>query len=226
MEAQRVLDVATQEGRFVRTLMENLKSYDSIVGIDVNEKFIERARDSTEAPGISFLTMNAEELEFEDESFDMVTISASLHHLADVDRVLAELKRVLKPGGRLLVLEMHRDTWTEPELTSILLHEWAAEVDTSLGVLHNRTFTTDEILAHLAKLDMRNTQVSVHRDTDSDPMDQERVDKLTEVIGLVAERAKAASGSADLVARGTELAQRVSDVGAQGEPVILVTCEK
>jgi ubiquinone/menaquinone biosynthesis C-methylase UbiE len=226
MDGGRVLDVATQEGRFARTLMENLRSYTSMVGIDVNENFIERARDSTQAQGVSFLAMDAANMEFEDECFDTVAISASLHHMADVDQVLSEMRRVLKPGGRLIVLEMHRDTWTEPELTSIMLHEWAAAIDTSLGRLHNRTFTTGEILAHVDKLGMRNRQSSIHRDTDSDPMDQERLEKLREVVGLLVERADQAPDPADLAARGAELELRLSDVGAQGEPVILVTCVK
>lgn len=226
LDAGRVLDVATQEGRFVQTLMDNLRSYTSVVGIDVNEAYIERARDSIQSPDVSFLVMDAGELEFEDESFDMVTISASLHHLEDVDRVLAETRRVLRPGGRLLVLEMQRDTWTEPELTSIMLHEWAAAIDTALGRLHNKTFTSGEILAHVEKLGLRNTRVSVHRDTDSDPMDQERVEMIRQVIGVLIERAGQLPDSADLVARGEELRRRLTEFGAQGEPVVLVTCEK
>jgi ubiquinone/menaquinone biosynthesis C-methylase UbiE len=71
-----VLDVATLEGRFVQILMENLKDYHEIVGIDINEPAIENAREALGQGNIRFLMMNAECLEFEDESFDTVCISA------------------------------------------------------------------------------------------------------------------------------------------------------
>jgi hypothetical protein len=99
-------------------------------------------------------------------------------------------------------------------------------VDTSLGRLHNKTFTSSDILDAVASLGMRNVQVRRHRDTDSDPMEQEKLDKLERVIGVVSERAAAVPDSDDLIARGCELARRLSEVGAQGEPVLFLTCEK
>jgi ubiquinone/menaquinone biosynthesis C-methylase UbiE len=143
----RVLDVATQHGRFVEVLIDNLKSYAAIVGIDLERRFIQTARDSISGANVSFQVMDAEDLEFEDESFDTVTISASLHHMGDAERVLSEMKRVLKPGGRLLVVEMHGDAETEPERTSARIHEWAAEIDRALGRLHNGVFSFDVIFS-------------------------------------------------------------------------------
>jgi ubiquinone/menaquinone biosynthesis C-methylase UbiE len=87
----RVLDVATQEGRFVQVLMENLKSYTEIVGVDISEQTVATARDTVGQADIQFLVMNAEHLDFADESFDTVSISASFHHLSDIPRVLEEM---------------------------------------------------------------------------------------------------------------------------------------
>lgn len=94
----RALDVATQEGGFVRILAESLKSYTEIVGIDISEQAIETAQSAFDQENIQFIQMDAEQMGLEDESFDTVSISASLHHLANIPPVLTEMKRVLKAG--------------------------------------------------------------------------------------------------------------------------------
>jgi ubiquinone/menaquinone biosynthesis C-methylase UbiE len=126
-----VLDVATHEGGFVRILMDHLKSYAEIVGIDIHEHAIETAQRTLGQPGVRFRVMDAERLDLQDDSFDTVAISASLHHLSHIQRVLDEMVRVLKPGGHFIAAEMHRDGQTEAELTSVYLHQWVAQVDTA-----------------------------------------------------------------------------------------------
>jgi ubiquinone/menaquinone biosynthesis C-methylase UbiE len=98
----RVLDVATQEGGFVQILIENLQDYTEIVGVDINERVIETAQGAMGQEDIRFLVMNAEQLDFKDESFDTVSISASLHHLSDIRRALEEMERVLRTMLRVL----------------------------------------------------------------------------------------------------------------------------
>jgi ubiquinone/menaquinone biosynthesis C-methylase UbiE len=64
-----------------------------------SEKAIEIARRTLKQDDIRFLVMNAEDLDFENESFDTVNISASLHHVANIQPVLDEMVQVLKPRG-------------------------------------------------------------------------------------------------------------------------------
>ena len=130
----RVLDVATLQGGFAQVMRENLKSYAEIVGIDISEKAIEAATAANEADDVSFAVMDATDMDFDDESFDTVAMSASMHHMPDLEGALPEMHRVLRPGGRLIILEMQRDDPTEPELTSVLLHHWAAEIDEARGM--------------------------------------------------------------------------------------------
>jgi ubiquinone/menaquinone biosynthesis C-methylase UbiE len=226
MDGGRVLDVATQKGRFAQFLADNLKSYSVIVGVDVSEEAIEAAREATDTEGISFSVMDAEVLEFEDEYFDTVAISASMHHMTDVGKVLREMKRVLRPGGRFVVLEMHSDAGTEPELTSVRLHHWAGEIDTAVGTVHNRTFSRDEIVSEVAELGLSNMEEREYLDRESDPMDPERSQKLEEVIGMMSERAAGAADSEGLQEGGRKLISRLREVGFQGEPVLLLIGEK
>jgi ubiquinone/menaquinone biosynthesis C-methylase UbiE len=222
----RVLDVATQDGGFVQILMEHLKSYTEIVGIDIHERAIERAGDNIHQEGIRFLVMNAEELDFKDEDFDTVSISASLHHLSNIRQVLEEMNRVLKSGGHFILVEMHRDGQTEAELTSVYLHQWAAEVDSALGRLHNPTFSRQEIVDVVESMELEDTEIYDYVDRDSDPLERTRIEQLEGLIERLIRRADGVRNDLELKARGEKLHQRLRKVGAQREPILLVVGNK
>ena len=222
----KVLDVATQEGHFIQMLMKNLQSYTEIVGIDVNEQAVETARDRIEQENIQFLVMNAEKMDFEDESFDTVSISASFHHLSNALQVLTEVERVLKPDGNIIIAEMHRDSQTEAELTSVYLHHWVAEVDSALGYLHKHTLARQEFIDYVAKLGLSQVEFYDYTDRDSDPMEKTIIEQLDDLIARVIQRAEMAASYEELKNRGEELRQRLHKVGAQREPVLVVIGKK
>ena len=222
----RVLDVATGEGGFVRILAKSLKSYAEIVGVDASEHNIETARTTFNQENIQFMPMDAEQLDFENESFDTVSISASLHHLANLREVLAEMKRVLKPGGHFIIAEMHRDGQTEAQLTVVYLHHWKAEVDSALGALHNSTLARQELVDYVDDLGLGNVGFYDASDTDSDPMDEVRMGQLENLIDGNLQRLEGMSRHGALKRRREELRQRLHEVGAQREPVLVVTGKK
>ena len=127
MVGGKVLDVATQEGHFVQFLTRNLQSYEQIVGIDVDQEAIKKAQETIRDTKIQFLIMNAEQMDFANDSFDTVSISASFHHLQNIQQVLVEINRVLKSGGNFILAEMHSDGQTDAELTTVYLHHWVGE---------------------------------------------------------------------------------------------------
>ncbi|MGH3016543.1 MAG: ubiquinone/menaquinone biosynthesis methyltransferase, partial [Gaiellaceae bacterium] len=77
-----------------------------VTGLDFSEPMLERAR--RKAPEIEWLEGDALALPFADGTFDSVTIGFGLRNLPDLERGLAELRRVLRPGGRLAILEITR----------------------------------------------------------------------------------------------------------------------
>jgi len=226
IEGGKVLDVATHEGHFVQILTENLKSYTEIVGIDINEKAIETARDNLAQENVRFLVMDAEQMKFENECFDTVIISASLHHVANIQRVLDEMERVLKPGGCFIIVEMYCDGQTEAELTSIYLHQWVAEVDSRLGFLHNKTLARHEFTEHIARLGLSKVKVYDYRDKDSDPKEKTRVEQLEGLIERTIQRGEEISHYIKLKEHGEALLQRLHNVGAQREPIIMIVGKK
>jgi demethylmenaquinone methyltransferase / 2-methoxy-6-polyprenyl-1,4-benzoquinol methylase len=101
----RILDVACGTGDLSLALAETGEA--AIVGLDFCRPMLEIARRkaSDEARSIPFIEGDALRLPFADESFDAVTIAFGLRNLAGVAEGLSELRRVLKRGGRLAVLE-------------------------------------------------------------------------------------------------------------------------
>jgi SAM-dependent methyltransferase len=166
----KVLDVGTGGGEFIDILMKTMKDYDSFVGIDYclsakSKKEMESAKKRFEGKPVRLLEMNAENVKFEDGSFDTVCISYSLHHLANIDKVLAEMKRVLKKGGNFILQEPYSDgEQTEAQKADEREHDWEARIDSLLGITHNKTLTRQRItdIAKSLKLDKLEIFDSTH----------------------------------------------------------------
>lgn len=155
----KVLDVCTAEGEFIHTLMKMLKDYDSFVGVDISKKDLNAAKKDFVKQPVQFIEMNAEALEFDDESFDTVCISHSLHHLKEIEKVLAEMKRVLKPEGYFILQEMYCDgQQNDAQQTDILVHHWSARVDAMRGIPHYETLTRKRMGNIVATLGLKELQ--------------------------------------------------------------------
>ena len=161
----RALDVATAGGGFIDTLMKTLGNYESFVGVDycpsaTAKKEMESARKRFEGKPVQLLEMNAEHLEFDDESFDTVCLSHSLHHLANIDTVLSEMKRVVKKGGNFLLQEVYCDgLQTEAQRTDERAHAWEAQIDALFGITHNKTLTQQRILDIATSLNLEGLEI-------------------------------------------------------------------
>jgi demethylmenaquinone methyltransferase/2-methoxy-6-polyprenyl-1,4-benzoquinol methylase len=78
----------------------------TVTGLDFSEPMLERAR--RKDPTIEWIRGDLLELPFADASFDAATVGFGVRNVADLERALAELRRVLRPGGRLAILEITR----------------------------------------------------------------------------------------------------------------------
>ncbi|WP_240297197.1 bifunctional demethylmenaquinone methyltransferase/2-methoxy-6-polyprenyl-1,4-benzoquinol methylase UbiE [Proteus mirabilis] len=109
---QRVLDLAGGTGdltaKFSRLVGEN----GEVVLADINDSMLKMGREKLRDHGIvgnvSYVQANAEELPFPDDYFDCITISFGLRNVTDKAKALRSMFRVLKPGGRLLILEFSK----------------------------------------------------------------------------------------------------------------------
>ncbi len=106
------LDLAGGTGDLTIYLSKQVGPTGEVILSDINPAMLEEGRarliDKGIAGNIQFVEANAEELPFDDNSFHCVTMAFGLRNVTDQNKALASIYRVLKPGGRLLVLEFSR----------------------------------------------------------------------------------------------------------------------
>ena len=111
-KGQRALDVAGGTGDLTIEMSKQVGPDGEVVLSDINAAMLEQRRrrlmDKGIAGNVKFVEANVEDLPFEDESFDCITIAFGLRNVTHQDKALASMYRVLKPGGRLLVLEFSK----------------------------------------------------------------------------------------------------------------------
>ena len=106
----RVLDIAGGTGDLAREFARKVGDAGEVWLTDINPAMLGRGRDRMIDAGLNIpvAQCDAEKLPFPDRHFDLVTVAFGLRNMTHKDRALAEMRRVLRPGGRLLVLEFSR----------------------------------------------------------------------------------------------------------------------
>ncbi|MFL5869619.1 MAG: bifunctional demethylmenaquinone methyltransferase/2-methoxy-6-polyprenyl-1,4-benzoquinol methylase UbiE [Solirubrobacterales bacterium] len=106
------LDVCCGTGDLALALAERVGPYGRVIGSDFSERMLDLAREKADSRGVGqvrFEWADALALPYDEESFDAVSVGFGVRNLADLEHGLLEMSRVLKPGGRLVILEI-----TEP----------------------------------------------------------------------------------------------------------------
>lgn len=109
-EGQRVLDVAGGTGDLAKAFARRVGPTGTVVLTDINEAMLRQGRDRLLDEGriLPALLCDAEKLPFASASFDLVSVAFGLRNMTHKDAALTEMNRVLRPGGRLLVLEFSK----------------------------------------------------------------------------------------------------------------------
>lgn len=108
-EGGRVLDVATGTGDLAIELAGRVGPSGSVVGSDFSEKMLDLARDKAaggERSEVRFEWANALDLPYPDSVFDAATVGFGARNFGDLEQGLSEMTRVVKPGGKVVVLEI------------------------------------------------------------------------------------------------------------------------
>jgi demethylmenaquinone methyltransferase/2-methoxy-6-polyprenyl-1,4-benzoquinol methylase len=109
-EGDRALDIAGGTGDLAMAFSKKVGKSGQVVHTDINEAMLSTGRNRLLDAGIALPTLvcDAEQLPFADGYFNLVSVAFGLRNMTHKDRALAEMHRVLKPGGKLLVLEFSR----------------------------------------------------------------------------------------------------------------------
>jgi len=146
INAGHLLDVATGEGNFLLFLLESFNSFESATGLDVNPESLKIARNKIGRLKVDFIQGNVRRLPFEDNYFDTISVSNSLHHFDDPVKAIQSMLRVLIPGGLLVINEMINEHMNPAQQSYFEYHALKAEIDTAAGGYHRKIYTSEELL--------------------------------------------------------------------------------
>ncbi|MFC0323242.1 bifunctional demethylmenaquinone methyltransferase/2-methoxy-6-polyprenyl-1,4-benzoquinol methylase UbiE [Gallibacterium melopsittaci] len=111
-KGQKVLDLAGGTGDFTAKFSRIVGETGQVILADINDSMLQVGREKLRNLGVvgnvEYVQANAEMLPFADNTFDCIVISFGLRNVTDKDKALRSMYRVLKPGGRLLVLEFSK----------------------------------------------------------------------------------------------------------------------
>lgn len=168
---QRVLDLAGGTGDLTKRFARLVGPSGQVILSDINSSMLEAGRERLTNEGVmgnvDYVLANAEELPFPDNHFDCITIAFGLRNVTHKDRALASMYRVLKPGGRALVLEFSKPT---SELFSKVYDLYSFQLLPRMGKL---IANDEESYRYLAE------SIRMHPDQDTlkDMMDEAGFDK-------------------------------------------------
>lgn len=140
---KKVLDVGTGTGDFLVVLNQIFPDA-NITGVDPNPDSLKEAEELY--PDVSLQKMGAENLGFASSSFDVVSISMALHHLPEIEKSFKEIRRVVKPGGWIIISELFSDNLNPAQEVHKMFHHFKSQTDRILEISHNETFKKDEII--------------------------------------------------------------------------------
>jgi ubiquinone/menaquinone biosynthesis C-methylase UbiE len=139
----KILDIGTGTGEFIFVLKDIFPDAE-IIGID---PYVDSLKDADEKfPDVQFKEMAAENLHFDDNRFDLVSMSMALHHLPEVERSFSEMQRVVKPQGWIIINELFSDNLSKAQEVHKMYHHFRSRIDRILGRSHNKAFRKNEIL--------------------------------------------------------------------------------
>lgn len=142
-DVQYVLDIGTGTGDFLQVLTAVFPGA-VITGVDPDSISLGEA--ARKFPEVTFQKMGAEKLLFKANTFDVAGISMALHHLPKIQKSLKEIKRVVKPGGWIIVSELFSDNLNPAQEVHKFFHHFRSRIDRVLGVCHRETFKKAEII--------------------------------------------------------------------------------
>jgi ubiquinone/menaquinone biosynthesis C-methylase UbiE len=221
---KRFLDIGTGVGNYIHLLTQLYDDYEEIIGIDTEQRLIDRAKQMMQNERVSFEVMDAYHMSYPKESFDVAILSNSLHHLDDIPNMLQVMKDAIKPDGFIIISEMLSDGLDEKQIAHKMLHHFAAKLDRLHKVTHHDTFTKEEIVKHLQhhNLSIEDAwEMEVERIKENT---EEQVNQMLQMVEHVASRIP--EGDQELLEEKQEIIDYIKQYGYDGCTTFVVILRK
>lgn len=217
-----ILDVGTGDGHFIKTL-SSLFPAARFTGVDPSEEAISGSRQNFPPGKYTFHTMVSEKLEFEDNTFDITTLSNALHHLEFPDRSLKEMERVTRPGGWIVISEIVADGLLPAQQVQKIFHHHRSQLDRLCGICHRDTYSRGEIRALLLENGMKPHYEFEYLRNENVEKDPALLESWIRKMEIMQEKAKAfPDHEADLRKSVTEFRSKIHIHGFQPPPNLVL----
>ena len=201
--AGKALDVGSRFGEFAVRIAAAMPEGSRVIAIDNVPAVCEQAKEKCKDPGVEFLCMDGAALDFPDDSFALVAISNTLHHMENYEAVLAEMLRVLAPGGIFVVNEMYSDVERPAQKVHVAQHTFEAELDMLTGTYQIATWKKAELLKILDALPLEDVKVF---EFDEEPVYSEKLREKNAKLDAAVEKKLAGRPEYDgMLARAREI---------------------
>lgn len=222
-----LLDIATGTGQFLNFVANMTLDMETgmYVGVDSSSEHIEKAKQIHKDQNFDFMVMDGYDLLFEDNRFDVVMISNSLHHMERPEMVLKEMIRVLKKDGILFVYEMISDQLTQMQETHKLLHHYWAKVDRLTGIYHQETYSRSDLQSLISvSLELEKVHIEIIEDAveDSAEMNQALINAMASYL----KKSETLQDYQCLKAENELLLERIYQIGFALAPEYLLIYKK
>jgi ubiquinone/menaquinone biosynthesis C-methylase UbiE len=147
-ENPRILDIGSGKGDFIGLIDFIYQDYSEIIGIDIVDYLSEMNEAAfNHNPKIKFMDMDVLDTTFPKNSFDIISLSNTLHHIKDIKSIFNQMEALLKPGGMMIISELiSKNDLTDKQFSHQLLHSFAAKVDHELNKVHSQVFTKENVM--------------------------------------------------------------------------------
>jgi ubiquinone/menaquinone biosynthesis C-methylase UbiE len=221
-DAGALLDIACGGGAFTKRLTENLKSYTSVLGLDIKAESSDGFFEAVKGHDISFISASIHDYLETADAFDTVSVSNALHHLEGVGEVLKDVRNILNEGGTFIINEMHCDNLTPSQQTQRDQHKFLADLQRAAGEYHRETWSRSEILEFVANAGLRIQHTYENANEDA-PITKEP-DRMVERAQTAIEKAYPAGAPNSVNTERDRLAARSSEIGSSPPPQLTLVC--
>ncbi len=221
-----ILDVGTGGGAFIHLISSVYDDYSSIVGIDTYDKAIEAAKKNfSDQERVRFIQADILDNDFQKESFDIICLSNSLHHLVKKDEVIKEMIGLLKNDGMIIVNEMISNGLNQRQMSHMKLHHFAAEIDMELGMHHELTYEKSKIKELLSRFDMDVTSwdMEIERSLENTP---EEIEWMMNTVDRLLSRTDQLANKNDYALKAEEIKEYIQKNGYDSATSVISLMKK
>jgi len=146
-DSPRILDIGSGKGDFINLIDYIYQDYREIIGIDIVDYLLEMDESAFKNnPKIKWMDKDVLETTFPKHSFDIISLSNTLHHIKDIKSMFKQMVDLLAPNGIIIISELMTDkNLTDKQISHRLLHSFAAKLDHEYNKVHAQVFTKANI---------------------------------------------------------------------------------